>query len=148
MHAAQLGGIARSFAKLARPSEIIAMTGSANWTESNIRLPAARNPNAAIDANFVNYQVVTRSGKSATGLIAAETAASITLRRAENQTEVILRQDIEEMRSSGQSLMPEGLEKVINVAQMADLLAGRWYVNVHTAAHPGGEIRGQVTVAP
>lgn len=81
------------------------------------------NPNAAIDANFVNYQVVTRSGKSATGLIAAETAASITLRRAENQTEVILRQDIEEMRSSGQSLMPEGLEKVINVTQMADLLA-------------------------
>lgn len=33
-------------------------------------------------------------------------------------------------------------------AQLADLLAGRWYVNVHTAAHPGGEIRGQVTTAP
>lgn len=30
-------------------------------------------------------------------------------------------------------------------AQIADLLAGKWYVNVHTAANPGGEIRGQVT---
>jgi Cu/Zn superoxide dismutase len=28
--------------------------------------------------------------------------------------------------------------------QMADLLAGRWYANIHTAAHPGGEIRGQM----
>ncbi|WP_343699833.1 CHRD domain-containing protein [Chitinophaga sp.] len=26
----------------------------------------------------------------------------------------------------------------------ADLLAGKWYVNIHTAANPGGEIRGQI----
>ena len=30
-------------------------------------------------------------------------------------------------------------------AQAADLMGGRLYVNVHTAANPGGEIRGQVT---
>jgi hypothetical protein len=29
-------------------------------------------------------------------------------------------------------------------AQIADLTAGKWYANVHTAANPGGEIRGQV----
>lgn len=29
--------------------------------------------------------------------------------------------------------------------QAADLVAGRWYANVHTAQNPGGEIRGQVT---
>jgi hypothetical protein len=26
----------------------------------------------------------------------------------------------------------------------ADLLGGKWYYNVHTKTHPGGEIRGQV----
>jgi hypothetical protein len=29
-------------------------------------------------------------------------------------------------------------------AQAADLLAGRWYVNIHTAQFPNGEIRGQL----
>jgi hypothetical protein len=29
-------------------------------------------------------------------------------------------------------------------AQAADLMAGKWYVNIHTDAHKGGEIRGQV----
>src|SRR5580693_8296631 len=32
--------------------------------------------------------------------------------------------------------------------QVADLTAGNWYFNVHTAAHKGGEIRGQLTKAP
>ncbi len=30
-------------------------------------------------------------------------------------------------------------------AQAADLMAGSWYVNIHTAANKAGEIRGQVT---
>jgi len=33
-------------------------------------------------------------------------------------------------------------------AQMADLLAGKWYANLHTAAYGGGEVRGQLMVAP
>jgi putative membrane-bound dehydrogenase-like protein len=81
------------------------------------------NPNQAIDSNYVNYTVTTKGGKLLTGVIATETAASITLRRAENQTDVVLRQDIDEIQSTGVSLMPEGVEKNVSVEEMADLLA-------------------------
>jgi hypothetical protein len=40
---------------------------------------------------------------------------------------------------------PVSGQATLTDAQAADLLAGRWYVNIHTAANPGGEIRGQVT---
>ena len=33
---------------------------------------------------------------------------------------------------------------ILSPAQASDLLAGKWYVNIHTQANPGGEIRGQV----
>ena len=33
----------------------------------------------------------------------------------------------------------------LTAAQVADLTAGRYYVNLHTAKNPGGEIRGQLT---
>jgi len=35
-------------------------------------------------------------------------------------------------------------QTTLSAAQVADLTAGKWYSNVHTAANPGGEIRGQV----
>ncbi len=34
----------------------------------------------------------------------------------------------------------------LTASQIFDLRAGLWYVNLHTAANPGGEIRGQVLV--
>ena len=37
-------------------------------------------------------------------------------------------------------------ETKLSTAQMDELMAGKWYLNLHTAANPKGEIRGQVTV--
>ncbi len=36
-------------------------------------------------------------------------------------------------------------QATLTPAQAADLLAGKWYANIHTAANKGGEIRGQMT---
>jgi hypothetical protein len=33
---------------------------------------------------------------------------------------------------------------VLTAAQVADVMAGKWYINLHTAANAGGEIRGQL----
>ena len=37
---------------------------------------------------------------------------------------------------------------ILSPAHAADVHAGLWYMNIHTARHPGGEIRGQVIPAP
>jgi hypothetical protein len=37
---------------------------------------------------------------------------------------------------------------VLGAGQVSDLLAGLWYLNLHTSPFPGGEIRGQVLVIP
>jgi len=80
-------------------------------------------PNREVKPAFHSYVLVTNEGRTLTGMIPAETANSLTLRRPDGTTETILRIHIEELRSTGLSFMPEGLEKQIDVPAMADLLA-------------------------
>ncbi len=80
-------------------------------------------PNREVNPQFVNYVLVTTDGRSMTGIVASETATSVTLRRAENATDTVSRDRIEELRASGMSIMPEGLEKELSPDAMADLLA-------------------------
>jgi CHRD domain len=35
-------------------------------------------------------------------------------------------------------------QSTLTDAQVADMMQGRWYINIHTALYPGGEIRGQL----
>ena len=80
-------------------------------------------PNREVLPKFLAYQLVTDAGRTITGMITVETATSITIRRADGTSETVLRVNIEELRSTGMSFMPEGLETVIDVQGMADLLA-------------------------
>ena len=50
--------------------------------------------------------------------------------------------------ASGPMPSPISGAAVLTRMQEADLVAGRYYINIHTQKNPGGEIRGQVIAAP
>jgi putative membrane-bound dehydrogenase-like protein len=80
-------------------------------------------PDHEITPGFTAYQVVLHDGRSFTGLLAAESATSITLRLPQGKEEQFPRDAIEELVPSKLSLMPQGLEKTITRPEFADLLA-------------------------
>ncbi len=79
-------------------------------------------PNREVLPKFITYVATTDAGLTVSGMITAETATSITLRRPDGTSATLLRVNIEELRSTGMSFMPEGLEKSINHQEMADLI--------------------------
>jgi len=86
-------------------------------------LIALLDPNREAQPAYINYSAQTVDGKVFAGIIAAENAASVTLKRAEAKEDVIQRENLDVLASSGQSLMPEGLEKDLSPQQVADVLA-------------------------
>lgn len=86
-------------------------------------LTAILDPNQAIDNNYFSYTVVDADGIVHTGVLATETSTSITLKQPEGKTVTISRDRIEQLKSNGVSLMPEGLERNITPQQMADLIS-------------------------
>src|SRR5262249_7326625 len=80
-------------------------------------------PNREVKPQFLSYVLVTNAGRSLTGMITAETANSITIRRPDGISETVLRIDIDELRSTGLSFMPEGLHNHTDFPPMPHLLA-------------------------
>ena len=79
-------------------------------------------PNRRVDPQFTDYVLVTTDGRTFNGLLVSETADAIVLRQPEAIQQTVARSEIEELRSTNRSLMPEGIEKDLTVQQMADLL--------------------------
>ncbi len=80
-------------------------------------------PNAEVDPRFMEYVVLTNNGQVLSGVIAGETSTAVTLRGPENKTTTILRVDIDDIHTTGKSLMPEGFEKLIDKKSMANLIS-------------------------
>ena len=86
-------------------------------------LVAIFDPNREVDPRYVNYVASTTDGRTLTGVVVSETAAAVTLRRADGAEDTIRRADLESLKSSGLSLMPDGVEKAMTPQDVADLFA-------------------------
>jgi putative membrane-bound dehydrogenase-like protein len=85
-------------------------------------LVAILDPNREVNPQFVAVRIKTTSDQILDGLIAAENATSVTIKRQEGLVDTILKVNIDKMLRSTLSLMPEGLEKTVDLQQLADLI--------------------------
>jgi putative heme-binding domain-containing protein len=79
-------------------------------------------PNREVAPRYLNYTVETKSDESFSGVVVSESPSGITLRGPNGTETLVLRPQIDQMRASGQSLMPEGLEIGLTPQDMADLI--------------------------
>jgi putative membrane-bound dehydrogenase-like protein len=89
----------------------------------SVIVTAVMDPNRAVEPKYLSYTVVTTQGLVYTGMLAGESGASITLVDQEGKQHTILRSEIEELESTGKSVMPEGFEKDLAPKDLADVIA-------------------------
>jgi putative membrane-bound dehydrogenase-like protein len=80
-------------------------------------------PSQSIAQKYETYMVERTSGTTDTGVVAAQTPTSITLRQGPGQAVTIARSQIRKITVSPRSTMPADLDKQITPEEMADLLA-------------------------
>ena len=86
-------------------------------------LIAILDPNRSVEVRYVNYTALLKNEREISGVIVTETANSITLKNSSGPEETVLRSDLQDLRSSGLSLMPEGLENAFKPQDLADLIS-------------------------
>jgi putative heme-binding domain-containing protein len=82
---------------------------------------AIMDPSRAVEARYLSTTVTLKDGRVVIGMIAEETANSLTLKTASG-TEVFLRADIKGREASTKSIMPDGLEGVMKPQDVADVI--------------------------
>jgi len=85
-------------------------------------LTSMAQPHAEVAPQFIAFTVETMDGETYSALIARETPTQVTLRLGGGQELNLERRAVRSMRSSGQSLMPEGLLSGLSPQAVADLL--------------------------
>ncbi|HEV3303446.1 MAG TPA: PVC-type heme-binding CxxCH protein [Planctomycetaceae bacterium] len=96
---------------------------AADRKDLRVLLPNVVDPSAVIRPEFRAYNVVLHDGRILAGLLADSNSETITVLDAKNQRTVIKRTDVEELRPSEISLMPENVLAPLNNQEIRDLFA-------------------------
>ena len=80
-------------------------------------------PNVDIQPGYQSYICLLESDEILTGILSNETANSITIKRENGTSQVVSRLEVNELKMSKSSMMPEGLEIKFTQQELADLIA-------------------------
>ena len=97
------------------------LSGVNNLSKETL-LTSILDPSHSIEDRYRNHLLETTDGRFYDGILIAETEETVTL-RGEIEDVTVLKTDVAEMRESGVSLMPEGLEDALSDQELADVIA-------------------------
>ncbi len=86
-------------------------------------LASILDPSRQVTPDYLSYTITMADGGTLTGLIAAESATAVTMRRQSVPDVTLQRDQIKEMMAQGKSLMPDGLEQGLTQQDVADLIS-------------------------
>ena len=87
-------------------------------------------PNREVDPRFQAYSVLIDDGRVITGVIREESANQIVLAESGGKLTTIARDEIEQIKGNGYSLMPQGLQQQLTPEAMVELIG--WLRSVRT----------------
>ncbi len=97
------------------------LTGMAAHSKEQL-LVDILDPNRSVEGNYRQYTVVTTKGTLLNGLLASESRTAITLIDSEGKSHNVLREEIDQLKASNKSLMPEGFEQQIQQDDLVHLI--------------------------
>ncbi|MDB5391303.1 MAG: Cytochrome c [Planctomycetaceae bacterium] len=95
----------------------------ANRADQDFLLVSIVDPGSVVKSQYLNYTITTKSGGVMQGILVEQNEASLTLLDAKAQKHSVSRADVEELKESTLSIMPERLLETLSPQELRDLFA-------------------------
>lgn len=89
---------------------------------------AVAEPSREMDPKYEQHQIRTEEGQVHAGILVSSNVDQVVLRTSQNETVTVSRQEIDQWKNTGRSLMPDGLLKELDPVALNDLIAFLRYV--------------------